>query len=130
VTPVESRLVRRAYVEKLGWGLTQETWDRIDQVIEEVDTWENEDRRSIAEMVLVGLEVGTYADKVARITGLNRDNFVRPKAKLLRDNGCWVDGKMAFSPEAMDDESGRYSAMEIILTVLVAEGRITRENTT
>jgi hypothetical protein len=124
---VEARVARRAYVEKVGWGLTQEDWDRIDRTIEAIDTWGDESRRSIAEMILVGLEIGTDADEVARITGLNRDKFVRPKAKLLRENGCWVHGKTAFSAESMDDDADDLCiATEILLFVLAAEGRVRR----
>jgi hypothetical protein len=128
MNPVETRVARRAYVEKVGWGLTQEVWDRVDQAIDCIDNWENEDRRAIAEMIVVGLEIGANADTVARVTGLNRDKFVRPKAKLLRENKCWVKGKTAFSPETMgaDDTAARNTTTEIVLFVLAAEGRITR----
>lgn len=128
MNPVETRIARRAYVEKVGWGLTQEGWDRIDRAIEAIDTWEDEDRRAIAEMIIVGLEIGANADKVAKVTGLNRDKFVRPKAKLLRENECWVNGKTAFTPDSMGDDeaSALNTATEILLFVLTAEGRIKR----
>jgi hypothetical protein len=123
----ESRLVRRACLETTGWGLPQEVWDRIDKDIEALDRWENEDRRAIAEMIFVGLEIGTSADKVAQVTGLHRDKFVRPKAKLLRENRCWVEGKTAFSQDAMAEGAPDcYFAMDLILFVLVAEGVVTR----
>jgi hypothetical protein len=77
------------------------------------------------EMILVGFEVGTIADKVAQVTGLFRDKFVRPRAKNLRDNGVWVGGKTALSAEVLaDDAPETYMKTELILLFLCAEGLI------
>lgn len=128
--PVGDRESRRACFEDLGWGLTRDTWAQMDQVLDEVSDWPSEERRAVAEMILVGIEIGTNCDRIARVTGLNRDKFIRPKAKLLRASGIWVHGKTAFNPAVLaEDAPPTYFFTELICFVLVAEGLIEWQRT-
>lgn len=78
----------------------------------------DEDVRNTLRLVVAASIIGTNADKLASLLGLNRDKFVRPRAKRLRDNGIWVDGKIAVYTLSTSDEDIR---LGILLAALVAE---------
>jgi len=71
--------------------------------------------------IVVGAHVfGPNADKIARGLGLNRDKFVRPRARRLRESGIWRDGGV----EAPDDDN---PLLDLTMQGLVAEGLVCRQ---
>ena len=67
-------------------------------------------------LLLAATHVGTSDDALARFTGLNRDNFVRPRVKRLRSSGVWGRGVVHCSwgsPEG---------CLALLCDALVAEG--------
>jgi len=84
------------------------------------------DEKDTARVVIAALFVGTDTDLVAKVTGLNRDKFVRPKAKKLRENGIWVGNQVCMESNP-EDESDENFMTEILLHVLVANGLVERE---
>lgn len=67
--------------------------------------------------------IGTNADKIARLLGLNRDKFVRPRARRLRDNGVWEGDKVTI---CWDEDNDDTVLMAILLDAMVAEGDLVR----
>ncbi len=81
------------------------------------------EHKDTAKLLLCALNFGSAdLDKLAAVSGLSLDEFVRPRAERLRASGVWSeDGKVCFEtangpPENMN--------IEFILHVLCAEGEV------
>ena len=66
----------------------------IEDMVKTSFTPGDQETRDTLRMVIAACYVGTNQDKLARLLGLNRDKFVRPRARRLRDAGLWVDGEI------------------------------------
>lgn len=85
-------------------------------------------------IIVAAFFLGTNADRLARFLGLNRDDFVRPRAKLLRESGIFTQGtvgmpgKVVLDAEVADDpdDSQGFISIWLILASLVAEGIVVR----
>jgi hypothetical protein len=51
------------------------------------------DARNSMRMIVAATFLGPEPDKLARFLGLPRDNFVRPRAKRLREAGIFISGR-------------------------------------
>lgn len=89
---------------------------------------ENEDLQNSYRIILAACMLGTTnADKLARFLGLNRDKCVRPRAKLLRENGIFLeDGKVGVDEDAFEGEDDHRLNVWLMLAGLCAEGVIHR----
>jgi len=81
----------------------------------------DEDAKNTLRLVATSLVYGTSADKLAKVLELNRDKFVRPRAKRLRDSGLWVDGQLAVN---IVNGSEAEVHLAVLLAALVAEDLI------
>jgi len=81
----------------------------------------DEDAKNTLRLVAASLPYGTNADNLARILGLNRDKFVRPRAKRLRDSGVWAEGQLAMSILHGSEDELR---LVVFFGALVAEGLV------
>lgn len=83
----------------------------------------DEESKDGARMLMVAaLVTGPDADRVAMATGLNRDKFVRPRAKRLRENGRWVGRTVRCGWFEAEEEGPGGFLIALIVDVLVAEG--------
>ena len=103
------------------------TSEEIRQVIEEIVadpffTMNSDEERDTLRLLVASCHLGTNADKLAKFLGLNRDKFVRPRAKRLRENGVWEDGQVC-----LDGETPEEVSLALVLAVLCAEGFIKRQ---
>ena len=98
---------RRAVVERL---VSDEYWAD-----------ESDNFKDTLRILGASLYVGTSADRIARFLGLNRDKFVRPRVKRLRDNGVFVGREI--HADWLDEKHG---AIHLAISALVAEGLIKR----
>jgi hypothetical protein len=88
------------------------------------------EHRDTAKLLLYAINFGCRnTDELAAKVKLSRDHFVRPRAKRLRAAGIWdsKSGHVMFeyakgTPEEMN--------FEFVMHVLVAEGLVTRTETT
>lgn len=78
----------------------------------------DEDTRNTLRLVAAATHFGTNGDKLAKILDLNRDKFVRPRAKRLRDAGIWEDGQIAVKT-LTDTEDDDW--LKLFVAALVAE---------
>lgn len=92
---------------------------------------ENEDMRNNVRIIVAAIHLGTNADKLASFLGLNRDHFVRPRVRRLRENGIFVQGTLKQRGHVVMDVSedafrGRKGMQRVFLwftmAALVAEG--------
>jgi hypothetical protein len=93
----------------------------LDETVEKVYGEESEQHKNTIRVLLATMLVGPNADKIAKFLDLNRDNFVRPRVKRLRQNGI-LQGREILCD--WDDE--RTGNMSVLLDALVAEGLIIR----
>ena len=75
-------------------------------------------------ILLASFFVGLSGDKIAKFLNLNRDDFVRPRVKRLREQGVWI-GKNTLAIEWFDEEAGY---MALLLDAMVAEGAVVRSS--
>lgn len=83
------------------------------------------EHRDTAKLLLTAMNFGsTNVGKLAALSGLARDRFVIPRARLLKDQGVWTeDGKVAFE---YPDGPPTHTMIEFIMHVLLAEGILRR----
>jgi predicted transcriptional regulator len=99
--------------------------EQIEQVLD--DMVNNADiglsDRDTMKMILYAFKVGTNPDRIAEATGLNRD-FVRKRAKILRENGIFVGEPMKRGAVAISDQvtDERTMMVELMLILMCAEG--------
>jgi len=77
-----------------------------------------EEERKSGWMLLIGLVVGSNADRVAKLAGLNRDTEARPRAKRFRECGIWRPGGVT----ACDWENEETGEVEFLMDILCGEG--------
>lgn len=109
--------------------------DEVHRAVEDVAldpffAGESEDFRNTVRMIVAAIYLGPNADNLARFLGLNRDKFVRPRAKRLRENGIFIEGGPE-SPgkvgvDADTFESEQKFTLWLVLAGLVAEGLAVR----
>lgn len=75
-----------------------------------------------AVVLLSVIAVGPNADRIAKFTGLNRDNHVRPLCRRLRENGVWVDRRGV----RMDWFDEKHGGIAFTMDMLVALGHMER----
>ena len=83
------------------------------------------DYKDTAKVILYAFEVGVDADKIAKVSGLNRD-FVRAKMKILRKNGCFEYTPTKEAKICVGGETPEEVAIDFLLMVLCAEGLVER----
>lgn len=88
---------------------------------------ESEDMMASIRIVVASCFAGTNADRIAKILGLNRDKIVRPRAKRLRENGVWKDGRVVVDQSAAEAEEDGPLKIALVLMALVAEGLVVRQ---
>lgn len=108
-------------MDSSGKGLTSEDWEQIEAFIANIPV--EPERRDSAIILLAALVVGANADKVAKATGFNRDNVVRPRAKRLRDSSIWDKGTTYCEWFQEDPDKARTA---FAMDLLVAEGEAIR----
>ena len=95
---------------------------RIDELV--VETLIKPEWRDTARVVFYAFKVGTNPDKIAQESGVNRD-FVRAKAKVLRENGIFLTEPMTPGRISVSDTEGdREFQIELTLMVMCAEGLV------
>jgi hypothetical protein len=102
----------------------KETLRKIEEVVAQMVAEHSIEAGSkdTAKLLLAALCFGTTnADKLATLTGLNRDKFVRPRAKRLREGRIWrPEGIVTeYSDDAPEEQN-----IEFLLHILVAEGLV------
>lgn len=77
--------------------------------------------RNNVRILLAGLYVGLDADNIAKFLGLNRDKYVRPRVRTLRQEGIFgADGKI--HANWFED----YGMIDLLFCAMAAEGLVTR----
>lgn len=99
----------------------------IEAMLADTFKFGDEDTKDCYRLVVAATHLGTSADKLASYLGLNRDKFVRPRAKRLRDAGLWVDGKVCIST-LTDTEDDRL--IKALFAALVADDLIEVDSST
>ena len=99
----------------------EEGRQRIEEVVgDEFFAEETAQHKDTMRVLLATLLIGTDADSIARFLNLNRDKFVRPRIRRLRQNGV-LQGCTVVCDWYEEDGS-----VCLMLDALVAEGSIVR----
>jgi len=109
--------------------LENEVRQKVEEIVQNPQVGDvGEDERNTLRIIVAALFLGTDADRLAKFLRLNRDKFVRPRAKRLRESGIFIQGtlrqrgQVGVDAAVFEAKTDRKFFLWLTLAGLVAEG--------